>query len=602
MPGHQLITLVVLVGAVALMLSDRIRADLVALLAIVVLDLTGVLTDSEALSGFSRPAVITILAIFILAEGVRRAGLPEHVSALLLRIAGKSETRLVIVVMMAGAFLSLFMNNIAAASVLLPAVAGAARKSGVSASRLLMPLAFSTILGGMATLLTTANIVVGGMLKEEGLNGFAPLEFLPFGIPIVIAGAAYMALWGRRLLPETTFSAGVGNHAQEESELVHVYSLSERLFRAKVPSGSRLARQPLSASTLRQDYGVSVVAVESNGKTSLSPSPDTIINVGDVLVLEGAIDDFRLRDIEPYLEILPPREWRDRDLKSSSIIFVEAMIPPRSALIRSTLRSAHFRERFGMNVLVIGRAGQQISADFADLPLQFGDALLLQGPRERISVLRDEPDLILLAYEDRAPLISGKAKLAVGIMLLALALAVVKPAMVTEIILAGAVMMLLFGILSMDEAYRAIEWKSIFLIAGMLPIGLAMTETGLAASIANKLIAALGGAGPIVLLAGLIVLTVVLTQAMTGAVVATVIAPIAIHAARYSGANPRAFAMGVALASSIAFLTPMAHPVNILVMGQAGYRFRDYTKVGFPLTVVTLALVILLVPLLWMRH
>jgi len=596
--NHQLVTLIILGCAVALMLTDWIRADLVALSVVVVLALTGVLTPEQSVSGFSRPAVITIMAIFILADGLRRSGLTEHVGALLVRMGGTSETKLVVVVMMAGAFLSLFMNNIAAASVLLPAVSNAGRKAGISPSRLLMPLAFSTILGGMATLLTTSNIVVGGILKEKNLQGFGPLDFLPFGMPVVIAGISYMAFLGRRMLPQENYLEK--SKHQNRSDFVTNYSLNERLFRARVPQGSWLAQRPLAESALREDYGVSVVAVESKGKTTLSPSPETRIDVGDVLVLEGEVDDFRVRDIQPYLEILPPREWRDRDFRSSTMIVVEAMIPPRSKLIGLSLRSAHFRERFGMNVLVIGRAGEQISTDFANDPLQFGDALLLQGPRERLAVLRDEADLILLAYEEQEPEVTAKAKFAVGVMVLSFILAAIRPAWVTEILLAGAVAMLLVGVLSMDEAYRAIEWKSIFLIAGMLPLGLAMTESGAASTLAQRCIDVFGSGGPIVLLGGLMLLSILLTQAMTGAVVGAVIAPIAIHAARQVDADPRAIVMGVALATSMAFLTPFAHPVNVLVMGQAGYKAKDYLKAGLPLTVLALALVLLLLSALWM--
>jgi di/tricarboxylate transporter len=552
------------------------------------------------MSGFSRPAVITILAVFILAEGLRRSGLTEQVGALLVKAGGASETRLVVVVMLAGAFLSLFMNNIAAASVLLPAVSSAASKSGVSKSRLLMPLAFATILGGMATLLTTTNIVVSGILRDENLRGFGPLDFLPVGVPVVIVGISFMALWGRRLLPEENYLER--SIHQSRSDLVTNYNLNERLFRARVPEGSRLAKRPLAQSTLREDYGVSVVAVESKGKTKLSPSPDTTIDVGDVLVLEGVVDDFRARDIEPYLEILPSPDWHDQDLRSSTMIVVEAMIPPRSPLVGASLRDVHFREKYGMNVLVIGRAGEHMTTGFADLPLQFGDALLLQGSRERLRILRDEPDLILLAYEDQEPVVSGKAKVAIAIMAVSLLLAALNPASVSEIILAGAVAMMLFGVLSIDEAYRAIEWKSIFLIGGMLPLGLAMTESGAASMLAGQCLRLSSVGGPILLLIGLSLLCMFMTQAMTGAVVSTVIAPIAINAAHQAGIDPRALAMGIALASQMAFLTPIAHPVNVLVMGQAGYKPGDYLRAGLVLTVLMFVLVVLLVRVFWIRQ
>ncbi|HEY7546384.1 MAG TPA: SLC13 family permease, partial [Blastocatellia bacterium] len=258
------------------------------------------------------------------------------------------------------------------------------------------------------------------------------------------------------------------------------------------------------------------------------------------------------------------------------------------------------REKYGMNVLAIWRAGEQIYEGLADLPLQFGDAMLLQGQRERVEVLRDEPDIIVLAYEEeQSRPVPGKGHLAMAIMCLTLIIAAIKPQIVSEIMLGGALAMMVAGMLTMDEAYQAIDWKSVFIVACMLPMGLAMTKTGASALLANGMISMLGPTGPLVLLAGLFILTVLMTQAINGAAVAAVVAPVAIRAAQQIGANPRAFAMGVALATSMAFLTPLGHPVSVLVMGPAGYSFRDYFKAGFPLTLIILVVVMTLLPLFW---
>jgi len=593
------ITLLILAAAVLLILSERLRADLVALLVLVALGISGVLTPQEAFSGFSRSAVITIMAISILAEGLRRTGVTDRIGDLLLQIVGKRESYLVVGTMLAGASLSLVMNNIAAAAILLPSVSSAARKAGVPQTRLLMPLAFGTMLGGMATLLTTTNIVVSGLLRDQGIRGFGLLDFAPVGLPLVAIGVAYMALWGRRSLPIQPIRERTEGVRTPEQDLVQLYRLGERLFRARIPAGSYLIDRPLAQSTFREIYGLSVVGLERGGKVILAPSPDFVFQEGDVVLLEGNLEEFRRRDRPPYLEILPPREWREEDLESPAVVVVEAVLSPRSSLIGQTLRQANFREKYGFTVLAIWRAGRPIRTNLSDLPLEFGDALLLQGPRERLPVLRSEPDLILLADEKEILPVAGKGWLAAGIAVLALLLAAVNYQAVAEILLGGALAMMLAGVLTMDQAYEVIEWRTVFLVAGMMSLGIAMTKSGAATWLADRVLALLGSGGPTGLLAGLFLLAMGLSQVMHGAAVASFVAPIAIQVALQSGLNPQALAMGVALATSTTFITPLGHPVNVLVMNAGGYRPLDYLRIGWPLTLIIFLGVLALVPVFW---
>jgi di/tricarboxylate transporter len=594
---HLTITFVILGGAVALFLSDKVRPDLVALLVAVALGTTGVLTSEETFSGFSRSAVITLLAIFMLAAGLERTGVTRQVGNLLVRVAGQGEVRQIVVVMLAGAFLSLFMNNIAAAAVLLPAVSGASHRAGVNPSRLLMPLAFATILGGMATLLTTTNIVVSSLLRDQGLPGYGLLDFAPLGLPLVAAGIAYMAFWGRRQLPDRSPAQVLADIHRREADLAEIYHLGERLIRAGVPAGSPLAGKTLADTRFRETYGFSVLAIEREGRVVQAPPPSSVILAEDILLLSGKPENLARED---GLELLPARSWRERDLESRSVAVVEAVLSPRSALIGQTLREALFRERYGMSVIALWRAGRPVRTGLTDLPLELGDGLLLQGERSRLPVLRAEADLIVLAEPAReAPPATGKGRLALAIMAITLVLAASGRFAVGEVMLGGALTMVIARILTMDQAYRAVDFKSVVLVAGMLPLGTAMVKTGAAALLTDKLLHLLGSGGPRLLLAGLVGLAILLTQAMNGAAVATVIAPIAIQTAQRTGADPRAMVMGVALATSIAFLTPLGHPVNILVMGPGGYRFRDYFKVGLPLTLLLFALIAVLLPLVW---
>jgi di/tricarboxylate transporter len=600
MDTQIIITFSILAVALVLFFTDKIPADLVALLVVVALGLTGILTPQEAFSGFSRSAVITILAIFIIAEALGRTGVTEQVGNILLKVGGKSELHLIVAVMIAGAFLSLFMNNIAAAAVLLPAVSGAARKANVNISKILLPLAFSTILGGMATLLTTSNIVLSSLLQDNNIEGFSLVEFAPVGIPIVVVGILYIALVGRRQLRGDSSIDRTVAPSSHTKDLVETYHLDENLFRAKIPENSFLIDKKIADCTLREDFGVSVVAIERDGKRLFSVSPETVIEDGDTLVLEGNEEDFRRRDVEPFMEHLASPEWHEQDFQSRAVDVVEAMLSPRSLLIGQTLRSSHFREKYGMNVLAIWRRDEEIILGIADVPLEFGDALLLQGPREKFAVMRDDPDLILLMQKEVAAItVPGKGRAALLIVLAALILAIILPDLTGAIMLGGALAMMLTGILTTEQAYSSISWKTVFLVAGILPMGIALTKTNAAAFLANGIISALGPFGSLALLGGLILTTIFLVQAINGAAVAAIIGPIAIQVAQQTNMNPRALTMGVALATSMAFITPLGHPVNVLVMSPGGYNFRDFMKIGLPLTVILFFVVMFVLPIFW---
>lgn len=599
MSHEAIITFAILAASVVLLVSERLPADLVALLVVAALGLGGVLTPQEAFSGFSRAAIIVIAAILVLAAALERAGISEKVGDLLLRLAGRGEAHLVLTVTLAAALLSLFMNNIAAASVLLPAVLGAGRQARVHRARLLMPLAFGTLLGGMATLFTTTNIVTSSLLREHGLRGFGMLDFAAVGLPLLIAGVGYLVLWGRRLLPQPAEPPPAARPAR--TDLVEVYDLNDYLFRARVPAGSPLVHERLEESGFRERYGVTLAGVERDGRLSLAPPMDLVFRADDVLLLAGDAQQLERRRVEGELEILPPRTWQEGDLESEGITMAEAMLAPRSRLVGQTPGGVRFHRRYGLTVLAIWRGGRQIYVGLHDLVLRLGDALLVQGPRDRVALLRDDPDLILLTgREKEAPApVKGKGWLSLAVFVGTLLVANASALPMAEVMLCGALAMVLLHVLTMEQAYQAIEWRLVFLVAGMLPLGIAMTKTGAAAVLAQGLVVLLGPAGAPAMLVGLMIVTVALSQAMKGAAVAAVMVPIAIEAARLTGADPRSLAMGVALATSMAFVTPLGHPVNILVMGQGGYRFRDYVRVGLPLTVLLLLVTALVLPRFW---
>jgi len=590
------LTLLFLGIAVLLLLSNTLRADIVALILMLALGLSGILTPQEAFSGFSRSAVIVMLSAFVLAEGLRRSGLTERVGAFIIKLFGKGEQGLIFGVMTASAILSLFMNNIAAASLLFPALSGVARRSKVSPSKLLMPLAFGTILGGMATLLTTTNIIVSGLLHDENLQGFALTDFAPIGFPLVFAGILFMVFWGRKLLPDQS-PAQRHEESEESDDLLDTYHLSERLVRAEVQKNGKLDGVTLEKSGLRERFHLNVIAIQ-HGRSTMPIEAKTILKGKDVLLIMARPEDSVPELLMDMLIVLPSGKWQQDFISIPNMKLIEAAIAPRSHFASQTLQEIRFEQKFGANVLAVWRHGRSIRTRLADLPLEFGDGLLLQGTEKSLSLLRTEPSLILLAESAPSTRMSLRGWFTTLIMAATLVLAVIFPDRIAEIMLSGAISMVLIRTMSMDQAYRAIDWRSLFLVAGMLPVGIALNKTGASTMFANIILSSMGGAGSLVLLAGFVLLTVLLTQVINGAAAVTVVAPIAIITSQQIGMEPRSVAMAIALASSMAFMSPLGHSVNVLVMGAGGYTFRDYARVGIPLTILLVIILLIILPLI----
>lgn len=590
------ITLLFLSIAALLLLGNILRADIVALMLMLALGLSGILTPQEAFSGFSRQAVIIMLSAFILAEGLRRSGMTERMGLFIIKIFGAGERRLIFGVMTASAVLSLFMNNIAAASLLFPALSGVARRMNISPSKLLMPLAFGSILGGMATLLTTTNLIVSGLLHDAKLTGFTLTDFAPIGLPLTFAGILFMVFWGRKLLPAQS-PAQRHESETDSDDLLNTYQLSERLVRAEVWKGGYLDGMTLENSGLREKHHLNVIAIQ-RGRSILPIEAKTVLKGKDILLIMARAEDSMPEALKDMLTVLPSGGWQQDYLSTPDMRLIEAAIAPRSHLASQTLSEIRFEQKFSSKVLAVWRRGRSIRTRLADQPLEFGDGLLLQGTEKSLNLLRTEPGLILLAESAPSTRMTLRGWLTTLIMFATLALAVVFSDNIAEIMLSGAVAMVLIRTMSMDQAYRSIDWRSLFLVAGMLPLGVALNKTGASTMFADVILSSLGGSGHLVLLAGFVLLTIALTQIINGAAAVTVIAPIAIVTAQQVGMEPRSVAMAVALASSMAFMSPLGHAVNVMVMGAGGYTFKDYARVGIPLTILLIIILMIALPLI----
>ena len=595
MEPSALLTLLITLIAAVLLISDRVRADLMGLIIMVVLGLSGLVTPAETFAGFSGSAVMTILGISIISEGLRQTGVALWLGNWMRRLGGKNEIRLILVTMLVAAGLSLFMNNIAVVGVLFPATMAVARRTRVPAGKLLMPLAYGTALGGMATLLTTSNIVVSGMLKDNGLEPFGLLDFLPLGLPVVAVGVLYMLLWGRRLLPSAP-NRGEQQQEQLNQRLETLYNLRNTISEVRVLAGCPLAGMRLADMGWALQTRTTILGILRNGQAILAPGPEETLQVGDRLFVQGQISaeimeaqclQREVHSAEPSL------------VSNENITLAELVISPHSSLIGRTLKEIRFRDKYHLNVVAVWRSGDAISSGLSDLKLRFGDALLVQGLASVIHAMTDHSDLLLLEENPDAVLKPGKLWLALAIMVVTLGIATLGYLPVAQVVLAGAVLMLLTGCLTMNDVYKNLEWKAIFLIAGMWPLSTAIMSTGLADAVGVALIQHLGFAAPWVIAAVLIGVGLLLTQVMSGQVAALVIGPLALAAASQLQVDPRAMAMGVALSCSLSFPTPLGHPVNLMVMGSGGYRFRDFLRIGTPLTILIVGVILAGLILYW---
>ncbi len=585
------------IGIIALLLAlivfTRLRIDLIALLVLLLVALARLVPPSAALSGFSSAVVITIIGLLIITRGLEQTGVMHWVARQLEAYGSGSETKLIALVMSAGAAISLLMNNVAAGAVLLPAALQVARDTGVPTSKLMLPLAFGVTLGGMATYFTTANILMSELLIAQGIRGLGMLDFLPVGCLIVAAGLLYMLLVGRRLLPRRASL----ERPFPRVDLQDTYELAERMWLVRVMPGSRLAHQTVQQSDINAELGLTVAAVWRGRDTITIPKSSQTIYPADKLLIVGRLD--RLQKLLTWgIQLI--------ELGAHAVVHelpiepIEIMIAPRSNAIGKTLSELKLNRDSGLLAMALWRDGHSFHTDVRKMPLQVGDAILVVGQSSDIHNLSHNSNFILPAGEYSMQAVeNSKAPYAIAITAAALALAFFQLVPLPIAMLSGAAAMVLTGCLKMEHFYTAVDWRTVFLVAGMLPLSLAITQTGLADRVGAFLELSLAQASPLLLFAVIALLTMLVVQVIGGQVTPLLVGPIAIKAALQLGIDPRAMALAVAMACSLAFITPISHPVNILMMGPGGYRFRDFSKVGIGMTIVALLTMLLGLALLW---
>lgn len=589
MTQENILVLAILAVAVILFVSEKLRVDLIAMLVLITLSLTGLVTIEEAFSGFASPAVITVWSVYIVSGALFRSGVADTLANFMLRLAGENYLRLLFVIMLTIGVMSSFMNNIGAVAILLPAVVSVARKIDVAPSKLLIPMAFTSLLGGKMTLIGTPPNILATSIMESygGLEPFGFFDFTPMGAIVLGVGILYFMLIGNRLLPNRT----------PGGDLSESYQILDYLSEVRVGESSSLIGRTLPESQLGQKYDLNIVQIQRCDEGLLVPLQDPVLMAGDVLLVQGSSQNILQASQELSLETI--QDWKFEELSQESQAMVEVTLSPTSQMQGKTLKQSDFRARYGLTVLAIQHHGESISTNIADIPLEIGDALLIQGPEERIAQLRRDRDFLILETPPMESKRIEKAPLAILILVGVLLAVSTRVLPVSTAMLIGAVLMVLTGVLNMDEAYDAIQWKSVFLIAGMLPMGIAMQKSGTALFLAENIVNLVGGWGTVAVMMGIFLMTALTTEVMSNAAATVLVTPIAIDAARNLGANPQTFVMAVVIAAATSFLMPIGHQANVLVFGPGGYKFGDYTKVGLWLNIIIFIVVLIVLPLIW---
>ena len=616
-------TLIILALSAVFFVNGKLRSDLAALCALVLLIVFNILTPEEALSGFSNPIVIMMVGLFVVGGAIFKTGLAKMISSKILRIAGKSELKLFILIMMVTAFIGAFVSNTGTVALMLPIVVSMAASANISPGRFLMPLAFASSMGGMATLIgTPPNLVVDEVLSNAGFTDLSFFSFTPIGVICVLIGLVVLIPLSKFFLvkkedgKDTKTTTG-----HSPKELAKKYQLSDNLYRIQIRPGSRIGGKKLQELNITQAYNLSILEIRRQSSSqgrflktvdqSLA-GPHTELQENDILYVFGPFEKVNQFAKEQNLELTDTHvsEYVEgaevEKLSVREIGIAEVLLMPDSKLINKAVKDSGFRDKYSVNILGIQRKGEYILNDIKDIKMHAGDILLIQGTWDSIARMsQKQSQWVVLGQpleEASKVTLDYKAPVAALIMVLMIAAMVfdfipIPP--VAAVIIAGILMVLTGCFRNVEEAYKTINWESVVLIAAMLPMSLALEKTGASNLISEKLVSGLGDYGPLVLMAGIYFTTSLLTMFISNTATAVLVAPIALQSAIAINVSPYPFLLAVTVGASMCFASPFSTPPNALVMSAGKYTFMDYVKVGLPLQIVMGIVMVFILPLLF---
>jgi di/tricarboxylate transporter len=595
MQKEIILVLFVLAFTVFLFVSEILRSDIVALLTLLLLGWLKLITPAQAFSGLASNAVVSVIGVMIIGYGIERSGVMKRISAPVVRLAGSSEKRMTAVISLSVGLISGFMQNIGSAALFLPVVMRISRKMEVKASRFLMPMGFSAIQGGTLTLVGSGPLIIlNDLLKQGNQPPYNLFSVTPVGLALLTVGVLYFLIFGKHILPSRKSDR---EEASVQQRLIETWQLPSTIFSCRIPEGSSLIAKTCEDAQLWSQHGLNLLALQEAGEVTYSPWRFTRFAAGQELALlgeksrfESFVDSYGLEPVvsSPFL----------RELRSvRQMGFTELIIPPRSPMSGKSIRDIAFRKNFAVEPVMLITGAQEKRGDFSDVPLRSGNILIVYGPWPRIAELGDNKKFVRITpydsvdMEKRRPMTSilcffGAIGLVIAGMPLALSL------------FSGALGMVLFKVISIDEAYQAVDWRTVFLLAGLIPLGIAMNNTGAAAWIAGSMVDLLQGSHPIWIFVGVAALTTVFSLFMSNVAATVLLVPLALIIGSKAAVNPRALSLLVAVCAANSFLLP-THQVNALLMTPGGYHNRDYLKAGGLMTLIFLFIAVMMIYLFY---
>jgi di/tricarboxylate transporter len=586
-----ILVLAVAFFAVLLFATERLSVDVVAMVVMAILLLSGVVTPEEGIAGFSNKATVTVAAMFILSAGLFKTGAVRYLGWVVSKTFKKSYWLGLVSVLISVGFFSAFINNTPVVAIFIPILLGVAKDLKVSTSKLLMPMSFASMLGGICTLIgTSTNILVSSIAEENGLKEFTMFEFAPLGLIFFAIGIGYMLLIGIRLIPERRI----------EGDLIESFSLQEYITEIVLLDDAPSVGKAIKEAPIAKEIDLTILEVHRGKQVYSVPSPDLVLHAGDLLRVRCDLEKVKKLQAREGILFKPQFKWHDADVESEDTRLVEAVVALNSNFIGKTLKDLRFRESFGATVLALRHRGKLMRETLSETELDAGDALLLEIKKNRYNQLRQSPSFVIISEVTYERFRKRKIIPAILIVFGVIVTATfgILPIVVSAIV--GSILLVLAGCLTMEEAYKAIEWRIIFLLAGVLTLGVALERSKAAELLSNLLVDYVGPwGGPVVLMSAFFLFTSLLTGAMSNNATAALLAPIAIAAARTMEVNPRPFLIAVTIAASASFMTPIGYQTNTLIYGPGQYRFSDFLKVGTPLNIMLWLAATFLIPYFW---
>ena len=575
--------------AVVLFVTEKFSTDVVAVLVMVVLLVSGILTPAEGFNGFANPATVTVGAMFVISAGLFRAGAVNFLGRGLRRLARHSSTLMVLVMMLGVGSLSSFLNNTATVAIMIPVIMVVAQRVNTSPSKLLMPLAFASLLGGMCTVLgTSTNILASSMAETAGLEPLSMFEFSRLGIIFFAVGVIYMMTIGRKMIPEHRTSG----------DLTRSFGLGDYLTELQLSDKSPLVGESLESAPLLEEFDIEVLQI-IRGKDLLRPTPKTVLREHDLLRVKGDVSTINELKERAEASLGMQIKWQDSDLESKDTKLVEAVVGPSSPLAGRSLVESNPRKNYGVSVLAIRHHGALKHGELQNIKLMSGDTLLIEVPNSRIPYLIQQRVFLVASKAGIPQFDLPKAAKGVAIVVSVITSAALGWLSIASAAAAGALLIVLSKCISMEEAYAAIEWNVLFLLAGMLALSIAMEKTGTSAMLAGGIVDVFGAMGPRALVAAFFGATMLLTSVMSNQATVALLIPVAITTAYSIDANPRTFIFAVMFAASSSFMTPVGYQTNTMIYGPGQYTFNDFLRVGTPLSLIFWVLGTLLIPWFW---